>query len=81
MPAPKTKQLSGPCVEITPSPSEYEQLCSDLQELRLSGAISNTAAILDAVRAAAVGSKMLRQAAPQRTRGARSRSPVPQPGK
>ena len=42
-----------PRVEITPSSSEYRQLCRDLAALRAQGAASNTAAILDAVHRAA----------------------------
>ncbi len=41
-----------PCIEITPTPAEYEQLCRDLAALREAGAESNTAAILKAVHSA-----------------------------
>jgi hypothetical protein len=43
----------GPRIEITPSPEQYTQLCRDLGTLRRAGAISNTAAVVSAVRAAA----------------------------
>jgi hypothetical protein len=43
----------GLLIEITPTPDEYEQLCSDLQRLREQGASSNTAAVVDAVHALA----------------------------
>lgn len=50
------KTLRGnPCIEITPTPEEYEQLCRDLARLRKLGAPSNTAAVLAAVGAAATG--------------------------
>jgi hypothetical protein len=42
-----------PCIEITPSSTEYRQLCRDLAALRAQGAASNTSAILDAVHRAA----------------------------
>lgn len=45
----------NPCIEITPTPAQYEQLCSDLSELRAAGATSNTLAILEAVHRAAGG--------------------------
>jgi hypothetical protein len=44
----------GPSIEITPSPEQYTQLCRDLAALRRAGAVSNTAAILAAVREAAI---------------------------
>jgi len=79
MPAkPTRKPLSGPRIEITPTPEQYDQLCHDLKALRRSGATTNTAAILDAVRAAAARGKIQRTTTTKRTRGARSRSPVPQ---
>ena len=40
---------------ITPSPDQYRRLCRDLEIMREAGAISNTAAIIDAVRRAAEG--------------------------
>jgi hypothetical protein len=43
----------GPCIEITPSAEQYTQLCRDLAALRRAGAVSNTAAIVAAVRTAA----------------------------
>jgi hypothetical protein len=43
----------NPCIEITPSPAQYRQLCRDLGALRRTGAASNTAAVIAAVRAAA----------------------------
>lgn len=43
-------------INITPSTDQYQQLARDLALLRKRGAASNTQAILDAVRAAAVGS-------------------------
>lgn len=53
------KQIAQPIrIEITPSPSEYGRLCRDLKTLRRKGATSNTAAILDAVRAAAAKDKI-----------------------
>lgn len=69
---------SGPRIEITPTPGEYEQLCRDLKALRKAGAISNTAAILEAVKTAAAGGKIRALKTPKRTRGARQRSPVQQ---
>ena len=45
-------------IEITPTVAEYEQLCRDLKKLRGKGAISNTAAILEAVGAAASSGKI-----------------------
>lgn len=46
---------TNPRLEITPSAAQYEQLCRDLKALRRSGAPSHTAAILEAVHAAAQG--------------------------
>lgn len=70
------KKLSAskhPCIEITPSPAEYEQLCRDLAALREAGAASNTAAILQAVHVAGErhmlkGDQRKRRAAQQRPR-------------
>lgn len=42
-------------LEITPTLEEYEQLCRDLARLRKLGALSNTAAVVAAVSAAAAG--------------------------
>jgi hypothetical protein len=50
-----TPTTGNPCIEITPTPAEYEQLCRDLKTLRSAGAMSNTSAILEAVRVAAKG--------------------------
>jgi hypothetical protein len=58
----------NPSIEITPTPGEYRQLCRDLRKLRSAGAASNTAAILEAVQAAATG-HILR--APNKSRAAR----------
>jgi hypothetical protein len=56
---PKPTAVQGnPCIEITPTPLEYKQLCRDLATLRAGGAFSNTDAILAAVRAAADAGKM-----------------------
>ena len=44
-----------PRIEITPSVTQYTQLCRDLKKLRKLGAPSHTAAIVAAVHAAAVG--------------------------
>ena len=44
---------AGPRIEITPSAEQYTQLCRDLGALRRAGAISNTAAVVSALRAAA----------------------------
>ena len=44
-------------VNITPSPAQYSELAQHLALLRKRGAESNTQAILDAVRAAAIGSE------------------------
>jgi hypothetical protein len=44
---------ANPCIEITPSPEQYRQLCRDLGALRRAGAASNTAAVIAAVHAAA----------------------------
>jgi hypothetical protein len=49
-----TLALANPCIEITPSPEQYEQLCRDLAALRGAGASSNTAAVISAVHEAAV---------------------------
>ena len=69
--AAKQGTASGnPCIEITPTPAQYEQLCDDLSELRAAGATSNTAAILEAVHRAAEG-HMLN--APRKSRAARKR--------
>jgi hypothetical protein len=40
-------------LEITPSATQYDQLCRDLGALRRAGAPTNTAAVLSAVRVAA----------------------------
>lgn len=49
----KPRVKGNPCIEITPTPAEYRQLCRDLAKLRERGAFSNTDAILQAVHAAA----------------------------
>lgn len=49
---------ANPCIEITPTPMQYERLCLDLKKLRERGATSNTEAILAAVRDAAGRRKM-----------------------
>jgi hypothetical protein len=72
MPA-KALQAVNPTLEITPTRAQYEQLCRDLKMLRQSGAPSNTAAILDAVRDAAVAGKI---GARSHGKGARTR-PLP----
>lgn len=46
-------QPSNPRLEITPTLSEYRQLCRDLRKLRKLGAPSHTQAIVSAVHAAA----------------------------
>jgi len=61
----------NPCIEITPTPAEYEQLCRDLAKLRAKGAFSNTEAILLAVRAAAGG----KIASNRKAAGRRSNAP------
>lgn len=48
----------NPRIEITPTEAQYEQLCSDLKKLRRAGAISNTVAIIEAVRVAAGADKV-----------------------
>ena len=63
----------NPCIEITPSPAQYEQLCDDLKVLRRAGATSNTAAILDAVHVAAAAGRVDRKSHKQA--GERSRAP------
>jgi hypothetical protein len=45
--------LANPCLEITPSAEQYEQLCRDLGALRRAGAGSNTEVVIAAVRAVA----------------------------
>lgn len=45
-------------LEITPTDSQYKQLCADLRELRRRGAETNTAAIVEAVRDAAASRKI-----------------------
>lgn len=54
----KITRLSGPCVEITPTPAQFDQFRHDLDTLRKSGAASNTAAILKAVHDAAAAGKI-----------------------
>lgn len=49
---------ANPRIEITPTEAQYEQLCSDLKKLRRAGAISNTVAIIEAVRVAAGADKV-----------------------
>jgi hypothetical protein len=44
---------SGPLIQITPTPAEYEQLVRDLDRLRALGHESNTAIVVEAVRALA----------------------------
>lgn len=46
---------TNPRIEITPSAAQYKQLCRDLAKLRRTGAPSHTAAIVEAVHAAAAG--------------------------
>ncbi len=48
-------QGANPRIEITPSRAQYKQLCRDLAKLRKTGATSHTAAIVQAVHAAAAG--------------------------
>lgn len=69
-----------PCIEITPTPAEYEQLCRDLAALREAGATSNTAAILQAVHDAGEGrilkdTQRKRRAARTRPRHGTRRNP------
>jgi hypothetical protein len=64
----------NPCIEITPTPLEYKQLCRDLAALRAAGAISNTAAVLNAVRDAAGTGKM---ASNRKAAGRRQNAPGP----
>lgn len=52
---PQVHRGPSPCIEITPTAAQYDQLCRDLRALRSQGAPSNTAAILEAVHAAAAG--------------------------
>lgn len=49
------QETLNPRIEITPTVAQYHQLCRDLKALRRLGATSNTAAILQAVHAAAAG--------------------------
>jgi hypothetical protein len=65
-------------IEITPSASEYRQLCRDLGELRRRGAETNTAAIVEAVRAAASARKIASSKTLKSSRGTRQRPPVQQ---
>jgi hypothetical protein len=75
------QQVTGnPCIEITPTPAEYEQLCLDLKTLREAGAASNTAAILQAVHLAGEthrlkGTQSKRRAAQTRPRHGTRRKP------
>jgi hypothetical protein len=72
---PKHAAVQGnPCIEITPTPLEYKQLCRDLATLRAAGAFSNTDAILEAVRAAAGVGKMT---ANRKAAGRRANAPGP----
>lgn len=48
----------NPCIEITPTPEQYVQLCRDLAKLRSLGAPSNTAAIIEAVSDAATSRRI-----------------------
>lgn len=75
---PKRTISSEVRIEITPTVAEYEQLCRDLKKLRGRGAISNTAAILEAVRAAASKGKIRSTSA--NGKGARTRPHSP-PGR
>lgn len=61
-------------IEITPNPEQYKQLCRDLQKLREMGALTNTAAILEAVGSAASQGRMAPNS--RNGKGARTR---PQP--
>lgn len=72
-PKPATVQ-GNPCIEITPTPLEYDQLCRDLAKLRRAGAFSNTDAILGAVRAAAAEGRM---ASNRKAAGRRANAPGP----
>ncbi len=51
--AARMAHAANPLIEITPTPEEYHQLCHDLAKLRKLGSLSNTAAVLTAVHAAA----------------------------
>jgi hypothetical protein len=51
----RQSSAANPRIEITPTVAQYQQLCRDLKALRKSGAPSHTAAILEAVHAAAQG--------------------------
>jgi len=73
-----TKPTGNPRIEITPTPAEFRQLCRDLGALRRAGAISNTAAIVEAVRRAAADGRIQSPTGSKRTRGARARSSVQQ---
>ena len=53
--AARMAHAANPLIEITPTAEEYHQLCHDLAKLRKLGALSNTAAVLTAVHAAAGG--------------------------
>jgi len=53
-----TQSSSHPTIEITPTVDQYRQLCRDLAKLRKAGAVSNTAAIVDAIHRAATGGKV-----------------------
>lgn len=68
---PQPPQTKCPCIEITPTPAEYEQLCRDLAALRKAGAASNTAAILQAVHIA--GERHMLKADQRKRRAARAR--------
>jgi len=62
-------------LEITPTQSQYRQLCDDLRELRRRGAATNTVAIIDAVRDAA-SSRRIEARSHKRAEG-RMRAPRP----
>jgi hypothetical protein len=64
--------VAKPRIEITPSQAQYKQLCRDLKKLRKLGAPSHTAAILEAVHAAAEGNMLGRDPG---TAGRRQSSP------
>lgn len=57
-------------IVITPSGRQYDLLVADLETLRMAGAVSSTQAIVDAVHAAALRSRMVVAPTTQQKRAA-----------
>jgi hypothetical protein len=59
----RRRATGNPRIEITPSITEYRQLCRNLKALRDAGAESNTEAILKAVEQAVAAGRITRKTA------------------